>query len=587
MACRNATRACFAALFIVVLVISPSRATGDWQAKVDERVLAAARHGAVDVIVLLDQQADLSPAEALAERRARARFVHDALREVAGRTQREVCALLAAAGFSYQGFWVVNAIAVADLDTRTLAAVAARMDVARVVLDDRVWTLPPAPRPFADDAPSLRTVPWHVAQVGAPAVWAAGNTGQDGVIGILDTGCEWTHPAVRDQYRGWNGVDAEHDYNWFDATSQGGAGCGPASSGPCDDHGHGTHVLGAAVGDGGPGLQIGVAPGARWIACRAFAGGVSSPSLLLAGFEWMLAPRPIGGGEGDPDRGPDVITAAWYCTPAQGCAWSTLLPAVAAARAAGIVVVAAAGVTGPDCGTIVATPAIYAEAYTVGATGPDDGIAWFSSRGPATTPQGTLTKPDLTAPGVNVLSSLPGGGYASWSGTATAAAQVAGVVALVLTAAPELSGDPGAIAARLNATAVARTSDQCGDGDLVPNNVYGHGRVDAAMACDSFGSAGASVAPAVRLLPNAPNPFNPRTVLVYELARPGVADLRLFDASGRLVRVLGHGELRAAGRHEVVWDGRDARGREVAAGVYFSLLRCERASAVGRLVLLR
>ena len=71
-------------------------------------------------------------------------------------------------------------------------------------------------------------------------------------IGGADTGYQWDHPALKNGYRGWNGVAANHDYNWHDSIHAGGGVCGPNMSQPCDDQGHGTHTMGTAVGDEQP-----------------------------------------------------------------------------------------------------------------------------------------------------------------------------------------------------------------------------------------------------------------------------------------------------------------------------------------------
>src|SRR4029078_2511165 len=97
------------------------------------------------------------------------------------------------------------------------------------------------------------TTEWGVNNVNAPAVWALGFTGQGMVIGDLDTGTRWTHVALKPKYRGWNGVTADHTFNWHDAIHSGGGSCGPDTLAPCDDSGHGTHTAGSAVGDDGAG----------------------------------------------------------------------------------------------------------------------------------------------------------------------------------------------------------------------------------------------------------------------------------------------------------------------------------------------
>ena len=86
---------------------------------------------------------------------------------------------------------------------------------------------------------------------------------------------------------------------------------------------------------------------------------------------------------------------------------------------------------------------------------------------------------------------------------------------------------------------------------------------------------------------NVPNPFNPSTALEFELPRATRVDLEIFDAAGRRVRWLVVGESYPAGRHAVVWSGRDDSGRAVASGAYISRLRADGEVSTGRLLLLR
>jgi subtilisin family serine protease len=110
---------------------------------------------------------------------------------------------------------------------------------------------------------------------------------------------------------------------------------------------------------------------------------------------------------------------------------------VSALTGAGVFFVAAAGNNGPACGTITDEPAVYEDAFTVAAVDRERRPADFSSRGPVP----GAAEPDITAPGVDVLSAVPGGGYAILSGTSMAAPHVAGVVALLWSANPSLIGD--------------------------------------------------------------------------------------------------------------------------------------------------
>jgi subtilisin family serine protease len=151
---------------------------------------------------------------------------------------------------------------------------------------------------------------------------------------------------------------------------------------------------------------------------------------------------------------------------------------VAALTAAGIFVVAAAGNTGSRCGSITDEPATDPGAFAVGAVTEEREIADFSSRGPVP----DASKPDAMAPGVDILSALPGGGYGALDGTSMAAPHVAGVVALMWSANPRLVGDIGRTADILRSTArvagLTGSTGTCGD----ERNVRGAGEVDALAA---------------------------------------------------------------------------------------------------------
>jgi len=324
-----------------------------------------------------------------------------------------------------------------------------------------------------------------VARINADDVWALGYTGQDMVVAGQDTGYDWDHPALINQYRGYNGITVTHDYNWHDAIHSGGGVCGADSPTPCDDNDHGTHTMGTIIGDDGGSNQIGVAPGARWIGCRNMDSGWGTPATYAECFEFFLAPYPVGGNpitDGLPSLAPHVINNSWTCPLIEGCEWDTLQTVVENVRAAGIVVVASAGNSGAGCSTVQHPPAVYDAAFSVGATNSSDVIAPFSSRGPVTVDSSGQLKPDVAAPGVGVRSSVPGEGYSWKSGTSMAGPHVVGTVALLWSAVPRLIGDVDATEQLIAHTAQPRTTTQgCGgDGpDDVPNNVYGWGIVDA------------------------------------------------------------------------------------------------------------
>ena len=97
------------------------------------------------------------------------------------------------------------------------------------------------------------------------------------------------------------------------------------------------------------------------------------------------------------------------------------------------------------------------------------------------------------------------------------------------------------------------------------------GAVNDTISCPT--AAPITAATTARLLAIRPNPFNPATVIVYELDEPGVVDLQVFDLRGRLVRILVAGQPQTAGRHERTWDGRDTSGRNLPTGTYLCRLR--------------
>ncbi len=91
----------------------------------------------------------------------------------------------------------------------------------------------------------------------------------------------------------------------------------------------------------------------------------------------------------------------------------------------------------------------------------------------------------------------------------------------------------------------------------------------------------------VRLFSNYPNPFNPQTTIAFELPKQESVNLRVFDMAARLVKELVRGAVSTSGRHEVVWDGRDDAGRQVASGTYFYLLEAGNYSETKRMVLVK
>ncbi len=481
-------------LVILLLWVTLTGSTFAPAARVDPRVLADTAEGATArFIVLLRAQTD-TRARVAAEpnRAARGRIVFEALRRTANASQPALCAQLDALGARYRAFTVVNALAV-EGDRAVVDALAARADVLAIEAD-RAFRVALADATRAIAAPS--EIEWNISKINAPSVWALGHTGQNIVYANADTGVQWDHPALQSHYRGWNGA-ADHNYNWWDAIHSDLSGdatnpCGYNLTAPCDDYGHGTHVLGIGVGDDGAGNQIGVAPGARWIACRNMEDGWGSPSTYLECFDFFLAPWDLNQQNPDPDKRPDVVGNSYGCPPSEGCAANSLLVAMDNLRAAGIFMAVSAGNAGPNCATVNEPPAIYDSAISLGATDASDAIASFSSRGPVTIDGSNRRKPDLVAPGVAIRSSVPTNLYGSKSGTSMAAPHAAGAAALLWSAFPSLRRNVDLTEAVLANSATRLPITQlCGDdAGQYPNNVQGYGRIDVRAAYDYYAQIG-------------------------------------------------------------------------------------------------
>jgi serine protease AprX len=436
-----------------------------------------------EFFVVLTDQADLSQAAGLQSKAEKGRYVYNALVNKSQITQGPILQWLRERGLEYRSFYIVNGVLIKG--TRKVAeALAARPDVARIEGNPHIQNRFPQPEAVEVAAPRLlrpATIEPGINYTHAPQVWALGFTGQDIVVASADTGVRWTHDALKPHYRGWDGQNADHDYNWHDSIHDSvGNPCGNDSPFPCDDFFHGSHTTGTAIGDDGMGNQIGMAPGAKWIGCRNMDQGNGTPTRYMECMQWFLAPTQIGGGNPDPTKAPDITINSWECPDTEGCSFDTLRAAVEAQAAAGIMMVSAAQNAGPGCSTVQNPPGIYEATYSVGAlnTGTDT-IASFSSRGPVTADGSGRIKPDITAPGTNTrsASNAADNAYTVASGTSMATPHIAGAMALLWSAIPSLQHQLTASRDTLNNSAVHIDSTQCGDAGP-PNNVFGWGRID-------------------------------------------------------------------------------------------------------------
>lgn len=254
-----------------------------------------------------------------------------------------------------------------------------------------------------------------VPLIGAPTVWAMHDSlgrpvqGQDIVVAIIDTGIDYTHPdlggctAVGPGCRVADGYDFVNDDN-----------------DPFDDNGHGTHVAGIV---GANGTVKGVAPQVTFYAYKVLNQyGSGSDSQVIAGIERAV----------DPDQDPgtnDAVDVMNLSLGGMGGRNDPVTVAVENAVRAGVVAAVAAGNAGRAGFFTVGSPGNAEHAITVGATDKSDVLADFSSRGPI--PQGWLLKPDITAPGVAISSTVPSNSYAVYDGTSMATPHVAGAAALL------------------------------------------------------------------------------------------------------------------------------------------------------------
>ena len=432
----------------------------------------------VSTLVFLNDQVDVGQigrqmTELKASRRVRHESVVVSLQEVAAFAQPDLLAYLndrkTTGGVTHvRPFWISNAIHV-EATPAEIRAIADRNDVFYVFHDYELELIAPVGEIgnvglLASGGPEP-----GIEAVRAPEVWELGITGNGVLVSTLDTGVDGTHEALASRWRGV--ADSRYadnpEWAWFDPVTN--------TRFPQAFGSHGTHTMGSVLG-GAPGRQVGVAPGAQWIHC-AVIDRVSiqrTVSDALLSFEWLLDPDGNPATEWDV---PQTCSNSWRLVTGHGyppCD-ETFWAHLDACEAAGIVIIFAAGNEGgaglgrpPDRATDdYRTFAVAA----VDANDPNWPIASFSSRGPTfcTEDGSEATKPDIAGPGVNVISSVPGG-YGSSSGTSMSTPHLNGVVALMLEANPALAVD------QVKQIIYETAFDL---GDQGEDNAYGWGMVDA------------------------------------------------------------------------------------------------------------
>ncbi|MEV0623453.1 S8 family serine peptidase [Nonomuraea sp. NPDC050404] len=414
--------------------------------------------------VRMKDQANLITARQAGDKAAKGRAVYEAKTETAESSQKNLISLLDLAQVEYESFWIVNMVKVIG-DTATLERIAELPEVAAIEADDKIALEDPEP---GKDEPSVNAIEWNISAVNAPKVWEELDVRGEGiVVANLDTGVDYTHPAVKNNYRGLNADGSySHAYNFFDpsGTCTGGV--------PCDNNSHGTHTMGTMVGVDGDNV-IGVAPGAKWIATKGCAGQSCARDHLLAAGQWIAAPTDANGQNPRPDLAPDVVNNSWGANVVD--LWYTQI--VDSWVAAGIFPSFSIGNAGPSCGT-AGSPGVYQQSYATGGFDSAGNLYNNSSRGPGI--DGDI-KPDVSAPAVNVRSAIPGGGYGNKTGTSMAAPHTSATVALMWSYSPALRGNLAETRALLDQTAIDTDNVACG-GTATDNNIWGQGKLDAYAA---------------------------------------------------------------------------------------------------------
>lgn len=381
------------------------------------------------LFVILKSQADLTQVDSGLPWQEKRANVYQILVNQAEGDQKGLSAVLDRYGIKYTSYYLINAMEV-QAGPLVRLWLQTRPEVDRII-DSPIFR--PLPQPLAANQGTLSapTSPtWNIEMVEADKVWdTLGVTGEGIRVGIADSGVQGNHPAISAAYAGNNG---DAGAAWLDPWNQ--------TSVPTDISGHGTGVTSIILGK-----NTGVAPGAQWIGCVNLARNLGNPAYYVECMQFLLAPYPQGSDAftaGQPAAGAQVVNYSWSCPNIEGCDADALLPAVTAMRSAGIFQAAAAGNLGTDyCGTVSDPPAIYAQVFSVGSIDSDGNMSTFSSVGPVLVDGSLRAKPDILAPGEDVISAESNSSFESVNGTSFASPHVAGVVALMWSANPKLIGN--------------------------------------------------------------------------------------------------------------------------------------------------
>jgi hypothetical protein len=445
--------------------------------------------GSVDFIVRFSEQADLTAAYSM-DWDTRGEYVYNTLRVTAESSQANAKAILDMQGLTYQTFIAGNDLYVwggsqmAENGLLVLNELAALPEVNSIratrtyYIDPIIENKPLININWAGDllvnralttvASSTNATPdWGIIDTKADKFWTTfGAQGEGIVVANIDTGVQWNHPALDQAFK--CGTNPSDPACWRDPANI----CGGSA---CDNNGHGTHTMGTMVADDDPSLTYiaGMAPNVKWIACKGCETDSCSDASLNACADWILAPN------GNPANRPNVVNNSWGGK--GGDNWYQIK--VQAWAAAGIFPAFSAGNTGSGCSTI-GSPGDYPESFASAAHDSNRNIASFSSRGPSVYGHNPYTKPNISAPGVSICSTVPGNGWScGYSGTSMASPHTAGAVALLWSCNPSLIGQVDDTFQLLQSNTDTAPAGNCGappDGE--GNYTFGYGYLDVLAA---------------------------------------------------------------------------------------------------------
>jgi len=436
--------------------------------------------GNADFIVRFTEQPDLSAAYAM-DWKARGEFVYNTLLETATRSQANAIAILNGSGYKNQTLIGGNDLYVWGGNLAVANELAALPEVYFIratrtyYIDPVVVTKPLENISWVGDFLAYNTLTtvgnstdattdWGITDTKADQAWLLGARGGGIKVANIDTGVQWNHPALVNQFACPG--DPGNANCWRDPSNI----CPGGTA--CDNAGHGTHTMGTMIAKDDPALTYiaGMAPDATWIACKGCESSSCSDFALTTCATWILAPN------GNPDLRPNVVNNSWGG--GGGDAWYQAY--VQNWVTAGIFPAFSAGNSGSGCSTL-GSPGDYQESFGSAAHDTGRNAAGFSSRGPSAFGHDPYTKPNISAPGVNICSTVPTNAWScGYSGTSMASPHTAGAVAQLYSCAPGLIGQVDATFQALQNSTDTPAAGNCGaPPDGQGNYTFGYGYLDA------------------------------------------------------------------------------------------------------------